>query len=310
MNIDFKSALKNAATNKTGRKFPDREDERCKAAVLFPEFKPSFKIESGASIFTIGSCFARNIEEVLEPLNFKLPTMAFSVPKSEWRARPNGLLNEYNPGTISQRILHALEGKQTPEETIVASGDLYTDLMIMQGATDITKERAIERRNEIFEIYTQLQKTPYVIITLGFIETWFDNQTQLFINRIPPRSFQASDPERFSFRILDVFESFSLLEPAMAALADHGSKVILTVSPVPIQATFSTSDCVIANEYSKSVLRVCAEMLCKRFANIDYFPSYEIARSGGLANYIHDNLHVKKEVVEKITTLMVEHYSK
>lgn len=84
----------------------------------------------------------------------------------------------------------------------------------------------------------------------------------------------------------------------------------MTVSPVPINSTFTSSDCVTANEYSKSVLRVCAERLSKRFANVDYFPSYEIARSGGLSSYAGDNIHVKNEVVEKITSCMIQKYSK
>jgi len=309
MNIDFNSALKNSSRNKTGRKFPNREDDRYEEGTLFPEFNPSFNIEPGAAIFTIGSCFARNIEEALQPLGFELPTSAFSSPKSEWPGRANGLLNEYNPGTISQRICHALAGKHSPEETIVASGDLYDDLMLMGGAVDVTKARALERRNEIFDVYTNLPKTPYVVITLGFIEAWFDNQTQLFINRTPPRSFKTTDPNRFSFKVLDVSESMALLEQAFTALHDNGSKVVLTVSPVPIQSTFTTSDCVTANEYSKSVLRVCADLLCKRFANVDYFPSYEIVRSGGLSNYAIDNVHAKNDVVKKITTLMIKKYS-
>lgn len=50
-------------------------------------------------------------------------------------------------------------------------------------------------------------------------------------------------------------------------------------------------------------------MLGKQFANVDYFPSYEIVRSGGLANYIDDNVHVRYEVVKNITTLMINKYS-
>ena len=309
MNIDFNSVLKNSSINKNGRKFPDRADIRCYGSMLFPELSPSFSIEAGESIFTIGSCFAREIEEVLQPLNFKVPTTVFTVPKSEWGARPNGLLNEYNPGTISQRILYALEGKYLSEETVVASNDLYADLMLL-GGSDVTKDRAFVRRNEIFDVYTNLQKSPYVVITLGFIEAWFDNKTQLYINRMPPIAYIKSDPKRFSFRILDVFDAYPLLNKALEALCDKGVKVILTVSPVPIQSTFTKSDCITANEFSKSVLRVCAERLCKRFSNVDYFPSYEIARSGGLANYQIDNVHVKKEVVKKIIDFMIKGYLK
>lgn len=87
MIFDFVQATKNASLNQSGRKFPNRDNNLCQDGLLFPEFKPSFKLEPGASIFTIGPCFARNIEEVLLPLGFKLPTASFSVPKSEWPAR-------------------------------------------------------------------------------------------------------------------------------------------------------------------------------------------------------------------------------
>ncbi len=309
MIFDFVQATKNASLNQSGRKFPNRDDSRCQDGLLFPEFKPSFKLEPGAAIFTIGSCFARNIEEALLPLGFKLPTASFSVPKSEWPARPNGLLNEYNPGTIAQRIDAALTDKHFPDETIVASGLLHADLMLLGTAPDVSFERIKERRQEIFKLYQNLPQCPYVVITLGFIEAWFDNQTQLFINRLPPNTLKDREPNRFVLKILTVKDSLALLEPAVDALCQRGCKTILTVSPVPIKSTFSKSDCVTANEYSKAVLRVCAEEICTNFNNVDYFPSFEIVRSGGLINYMPDNIHVKSEVVQKITALMCQKYS-
>lgn len=308
--INFSDSVKISSGNKTGKRFPNRVDIRYQDGLLFPELKPSFNIESGATIFTIGSCFARNIEGALMPLGFNLPTTAFAVPSSEWAVSPNGLLNEYNPGTIAQRILYALDNKFFPDETIVPSDSLYADLMILGTAPDVTQERALERRKEIFAVYQNLQRSSFVIITLGFIEAWFDNQTQLFINRMPPKPYIKNDRSRFSIKILDVLESLQILEPAIDALANQGIKVILTVSPVPIQTTFTSSDCVTANEYSKAVLRVCSEQLTKRFDNVDYFPSYEIVRSGGLACYKEDNVHVMGNIVNKITALMIREYSR
>lgn len=310
MVIDFTQAVKNASLNKNGRKFPNREDSRYQNGVLFPEFEPSFKLEPGSAIFTIGSCFARNIEEALFPLGFSLPTASFSVPKSEWSARPNGLLNEYNPGTIAQRIDAALMNEHFPDETIVASGLLYADLMLLGTAPDVAFERIKERRNEIFQVYQSLAQCPYVVITLGFVEAWYDNLTHLFINRLPPKSLKDSQPNRFVLKILNVKQCVELLEPAINALCQRGCKTILTVSPVPIKSTFSKSDCVTANEYSKSVLRVCAEEICHNFNYVDYFPSFEIVRSGGLINYEADNIHIKSELVHKITRLMCEKYTK
>lgn len=137
--ISFDETLKRVFNSKVERTFPQEDDKRYKGGLLFPDIKPGFYIDEGSSIFTIGSCFARNIELALEPMNkFILPTRAFSAPKSEFVFTSaivrNGLLNEYTPGTMSQRILYALEGKRFAEETIVStSGNLCADLQLLAG---------------------------------------------------------------------------------------------------------------------------------------------------------------------------------
>ncbi|NDP41147.1 MAG: GSCFA domain-containing protein [Aromatoleum sp.] len=309
MNIPFDEAFRNAAGNKSARAYPPQGDPRCADGFLWPEFRPTFRIgrSPDATVFTIGSCFARGIEEALMPLGFTLPTRAFSVPPTEWPKRTNGLLNEYNPGTMSQRIAFAFTKEPFSERTIVPSGGGYADLLLPAGG-EVTRERALERRKEIDAIYAQLPAAPYAIITLGLIETWFDNQTQLFLNRMPPIPHIRASPQRYSFRTLDVSECMALLEKAVSLLVERGIKVILTVSPVPIGSTFSTADCVTANEFSKSVLRVCAELLCHSFRHVDYFPSYEIARSGGLHGFKDDNRHVRLELVHRITDFMIQRY--
>jgi hypothetical protein len=60
------------------------------------------------------------------------------------------------------------------------------------------------------------------------------------------------------------------------ALVNPLSKVILTVSPVPLVATASDRHVLAATLYSKSVLRVAAEEVSRAHAQVYYFPSYEI----------------------------------
>ena len=50
----------------------------------------------------------------------------------------------------------------------------------------------------------------------------------------------------------------------------------MTVSPVPLAATATDKNVLVATSYSKSVLRAVAGSLSDEFAEIDYFPSYEI----------------------------------
>ena len=71
---------------------------------VWPELNPSFRIQPGAKIFTTGSCFARNVEEFLHRLGFRIPTLDLKVPMEEYPARPNGILNKYTPAAIFQEI--------------------------------------------------------------------------------------------------------------------------------------------------------------------------------------------------------------
>jgi hypothetical protein len=306
--MDFYSTLMQAFRNKAARGFPNRADTRSRGGALFPIHKRKFDVRFSPdqTIFTIGSCFARNIEEALVERNVFLPTRTFRDRPSERKFRSNGLLNEYNPGTISQRIIFALQGREFPGETIVPCGDLFADLLL-PFERDVTLEMAQVRRAEIKAVYDHLANADLVIITLGFIEAWYDTETGLYLNRAPPIAFGRKSPARFVFKQLDVFDSMVLLEEAIAALSKAGIKTIVTLSPVPIATTMTTKDCIVANEFSKAVLRVCSERLC-RHDLVDYFPSYEIVRSRGLSGYIDDQVHVKDALVREIVQYMISLY--
>lgn len=307
MKISVKQALQNAKHN-PGRKFPSCKDARFIDGMSVPVIQPRFTIAAPSKVFTIGSCFARNIEEALFEADVELPTRAFSVPENEWAFRPNGLLNEYNPGTMLQRVMSAAQTDKVSDETIVPDGDGYVDLML-PGGTPVTFERVKERRREIDSVYEELPSSDLAIVTLGLIEAWFDDQTGLFLNRMPPMSSIRKEPQRFSLRRLEVSESCSLLEKAIATMIGMGVKnILLTVSPVPMHTTFTENDAVVANSLSKSTLRVCAGRLKEQFPSVDYFPSYEIISSCGSAAFIEDNVHVKNEVVRRVVKMMMDAY--
>lgn len=275
---------------------------------LVPTFRPKFRFEPGCRVFTIGSCFARNIEEHLT--GYDVPTRRFSAPKHEWPHRPNGLLNEYNAGTIAQRIDRALRGTAAPPETLVRHADGLVDLLLpsARGTRPVTPERALERREEIDAIYQELALADIVIVTLGLIEAWFDSLTGSYLNRMPPTDAIRADPDRFSLRVMDVDEAYPLLDGAFRMLTDRGKKILLTVSPVPLTATFSEECAIVANSFSKAVLRVCAHRLASNRPEVDYFPSYEMVMSSGLAKFSNDNVHVQDGFVREIVLTMLGHY--
>jgi hypothetical protein len=75
-------------------------------------------------------------------------------------------------------------------------------------------------------------------------------------------------------------------------------RIVVTVSPVPMSATFSGRDIAVANTYSKSTLVAAAQAFQAAHDDVDYFPSYELVTlSPREAAYGADCLHVPNAVV-------------
>src|SRR5690242_3403487 len=92
--ISGEDAVRNIRSNAYGawpsRNVPDlnRIEPLCR-----PEFLPSFRLEHGEKIFTIGSCFARNIERELVNRGFDVVTSWLAWPDNTIDTLGNGVLN-------------------------------------------------------------------------------------------------------------------------------------------------------------------------------------------------------------------------
>lgn len=294
-------ALDNTRVSRRNRLYPQAGDQRISDGQIFPWVEPRFRIQENSRVFTIGSCFAREIEENLA--GFDLPTMQLNVPKEIVAGRSNSILNEYNVGSIAQRIDFTLTGRSTREIPGIheSQSSGYIDLLLSKG-TFSTIEDGLVFRDRIDHIYRLLPVSDAVIITLGMTEVWFDNETGVYLNRLPSTKLMRDRGTRYEFRNFSVQSCYNVLAPALEALRNTRARnIILTVSPVPLTATFEPNDCVIANAYSKSTLRVAVDMLRRDLPFVEYFPSYEIALSGGLNSYQEDHIHIKPALVRSIT---------
>ena len=297
----FEGTLKNRWRN-----YPSRQDGRYKHGLLFPEVSPSFTLKPGQSIFTIGSCFARNIEQILLEKGFSVPTAHFKAPYEEAPGQPNRVLNQYNPGTM----LQCIAGTNGDQNGLYDVGDdRVQDCLLATGSRPVTRKRATERRKEINSLYqNELVDADVVFITLGLIECWYDNETCLFLNEAPPVKMLKQNNGRFSFIRLSVSECQNMLREILGIVTKGNRHGIVTVSPVPLQVTFSGGDPVMRNAYSKAVLRAACDEVIEEFSGIDYFPSYEIAVSGGLTALGDDNVHVRPIIIKHILDYMVSRY--
>ncbi|TAJ92890.1 MAG: tetratricopeptide repeat protein [Reyranella sp.] len=295
--------------------WPRRDDPANRFAHFAdPSFKPRFTLEPGQRIFTIGSCFARGIERTLADRGFDIPTLALKVDKTGWSGDPTTILNNYVPPAIAPQIRWAfgLEEFDIDRHAIEVAPGRYIDPQLTLGFRPVAAEALVGRRNDISAIYRNLASSHVVLITLGLIEAWFDNRSGLYINCPPPKGIVRTDPSRFELHVLDyadVTRSLADLVDLLDRVCPPGHRIILTVSPVPLQATFTSSDVAVANAYSKAVLRAAVEPFVADRAHIEYFPSYEsVVLTDRSIAFVDDQVHIQTSMVRFNVDRMINRY--
>lgn len=295
----------------SGAKWPSRPDSARLEPICSPLSTGSFTLEKGETIFTIGSCFARNIEDNLQNRGYKVPSLSFSVPKEELWSSTNqvaGILNKYTPYSMLNEIEFAF-GTTDGREFLVEKKEGWLDTQLHTNTT-VSLERALERRQQVRELYAgAIRSSRVMVVTLGLIEAWYDAENKTFLNETPDPHILRAYPDRFFFKVLSIEESLRVVSDIVERLRLFGredQRVIMTVSPVPLGRTFTTEDVICANMYSKSLLRVAAQAVCDRFSWVDYFPSYEsVLLSDRALSWQDDLIHVTNKIVaENISRLL------
>lgn len=314
MNLTAEEARTNLRRNRAslwpdGRRANDRLGKYAKC-----DTKPGFQFSQDDLIFTTGSCFARNIEKKLAALGFKLPMLEMQTPRIERVSETaNAILNKYTTASVLNELRWAMGLADFPAQGFLPMpGELVHDPYLNPGMPPVSLDRARERRADIHRLVSILPQCRVFIMTLGLVETWFDNTTGLYMNGPAPRDCIDNDPDRFSFRLQSFSDILADLEAIHDLLTEHGHpdfKFLLSVSPVPFKATYSGQDAMVANTYSKSVLRAAAEEFSRAHDNVDYFPSYEIVvLSERGSAYEPDNIHVQPEMVGRIMDIAAKKY--
>jgi hypothetical protein len=147
--------------------------------------------------------------------------------------------------------------------------------------------------------------TEFFIVTLGLSEIWYDEVTGgVFWRAVPISAFDAG---RHKFRVSTVAETKANLNAIYELIRRHvpDAKVLFTLSPIPLAATFRPVGCLTANSVSKAVLRAgLDEFLRERQTDLNkrlfYIPSYEILQHAFADPWKEDRRHPTGPVVDSI----------
>ncbi|MFN4059006.1 MAG: GSCFA domain-containing protein [Roseinatronobacter sp.] len=281
-----------------------------------PVGRPSFKLALDNKVFTLGSCFAREVDRALRGLGFQVLSREANLDAEVERAgKDESLYNKYTVHSILNEIRWALDPDAPHpggDALLPTGGGKWCDPQLGGSTFSGTFEQMMAFRGSFVQTMQRVREADVIIITLGLVEAWFDKNSGLYLNAAPPPRAVVSEPDRFELHVLDYQEIISALEEVHALLSRFGKpgwKMLLTVSPVALLSTFRDQDVLVANMYSKSVQRAAAEAFVLRHENVDYFPSYEFVTLGDpKTNWTHDYRHVHPRVVNRIMSSVMAAY--
>jgi tetratricopeptide (TPR) repeat protein len=256
--VASKESDKAAAKSKVGR-YPETADFTGDVEKLIRDHiavelnsAPKF-ISKSTRFFTMGSCFARNLSASLNQNGYISHHMEIS---------------EYINTTFANRIF--ADWLRDAEIDPAIGGRIMELMPNVQ-----TKEHTLEtiRNSNVF------------ILTLGVAAAFFDRTTGAFVLPRPSALNSRALAEKYQFRTASVQENVDnvryLIDFVRSVAPDI--RIVVTVSPVPLLASFEYESAVQADCLSKSTMRLVAHEVVNNSGidNVWYWPSFEVFRWGG-----------------------------
>ena len=253
-------------------------------------YKKKFSL-AGRRVATAGSCFAQHIGREIQRQGYAYldvePAPGFLQADLHLDFGYGIYSARYGNIYTSRQWLQLIErafGERDPLDKAWACDGGFVDPFrpnIEPGPIGSEDEVDLLRRDHLASVRRLIEQTDVFVFTLGMTETWMRIEDGTVFPIAPGARGGVWDETRYRFLNLSHGEVVDDLEAVMARLhtVKPDMQFIFTVSPVAMLATASHEQVIVANSYSKSILRGAAGVLADRHPFVDYFPSYEITSS-------------------------------
>ncbi|KPF63743.1 GSCFA domain-containing protein [Porphyrobacter sp. AAP60] len=302
-----------------------RKDPGLKEPSLFdPVGKPAFSIDPQDKVVTAGSCFAQHVARYLAQSGFN-----FLVTEQPHPLLHGQVAQKLNYGLFSARYGNVYTTRMLRQLLERAFGDFkpidsawrredgrWVDPFrpqILPGGYVSSREVKLDRRTHFSAVRRAVKEMNVFVFTLGLTETWMDRRDGAVYPLAPGVAGGVYDEDIHTFCNFDVEEVAADLQWSLDFIRslNPSVKFIITVSPVPLNATALDRHVAVSTAYSKAVLRIAAEKICNANDMCDYFPSYEIITSPITrgAYFEEDAREVRAEGVHHVMSLFLKHYA-
>jgi len=304
-------------------RFWRRVVEQVPASQLDPVIRTGFKIDRTTRIATAGSCFAQHIARTLrrEKFNYLVADAVKGMTPEEVRRRGFGTYsarygNLYTVRQLVQLFDRAHGDFEPLDKAWKRSDGRWVDPFRPQIEPDgfaSAAEVETAARSHLADVRRLFGSLDIFVFTLGLTEAWRRREDGAVFPLAPGVAGGRVDPQQHEFLNFDAAEVLADLHAFMRRLrgVNPQARVILTVSPVPLIATYEDRHVLVSTVHSKSVLRAAAGQLAAEVPGVDYFPSYEIVTSTSSrgAYFEADMRSVTPDGVAHVMRVFLQHYA-
>ncbi len=289
------------------------------AEALDPVIAVPFTLGSEDLVATAGSCFAQHIARHLKHQGYRY-FVAEAQPSADFDQDENfGLFsarygNVYTTRQMLQLFQRAF-GLFVPEANFWQRADgAFIDPFrpqIQKAGFKSIGDLEASRELHLAAVRTMFEQMDVFIFTLGLTEGWVDPSDGA-VFPLAPGTLGVSEKSEAKFHNFTVEEMVADLKKLIKSIRiiNPALRVIITVSPVPLVATYTNKHVLVANTYSKSALRVVADMVSNSIRDTAYFPSFEIITGAhtGYKYFETDLREVREEGVGHVMSVFARHF--
>lgn len=311
------------------RSFPDHQFWRRGVlapghGAVDPVVEADFLLDTDTRIGTAGSCFAQHIARRLAASGYSyfVTEDGEGLDRVERSRRNYGVYSARYGNVYTARQLRQLFDRAhrqfVPEDRAWRRPDgRYVDPFrpeIEPDGFDTPKLVEASRQVHFSAVRRLFAEVDVLIFTLGLTEAWRSTADGAVFPLCPMVVSDKAQPEAYE---PVNFTHGEIREDLMAFLAqlhqvNPSAKVLLTVSPVPLIATFENRHVLVSTTASKAILRSVADEVCRVDPSVSYFPSFEIVANPyfeGCYFDPSDARSVKPEGVDHVMSVFLKHYA-
>lgn len=249
---------------------------------------PKFSINERDTFSTYGSCFAQHfskslVRKGLTWINAE-PAPEIMTPEHcqeyGYNVYSSRTQNIYTPTMLHQWLTMSQNTTLFNDEYWTHEGRFFDPLRptVEPNGFESLDEAKQSRKATLKSLKQSIKDASVFVFTLGLTERWINSTTQMEYSICPGTAVGEYDERLHVFDNLGFDQIRDSLEQSIAILEQINPqiKILLTVSPVPLIATYQKKHVLVSTIAAKSTLRAAAEVVAQTNEHVDYFPSFEI----------------------------------